>query len=895
MNNNYIHGMNSNQLQTNNKNIKNPSSNFNLNNQRFSSDFLISPFKEEESPPNNTPKNFNLNLLIQQNSQNIKKEQDLTNLKSKSLTKSDLKVSNEIINNNINKNNNINNDITISNNNMDKLQELLESKKLINTLCSIKTSTSQNINYEEIKLLPNLFLDLQEALKKSNQNVLELKETIKEKINLEKKLKQKIKQLENENTELINTQNCLKKENSELINAQNYLKKEILEVKQNFNFNCDLQNQFDEKTNDNSKLRKMNDELLLKIDKLESKNKKYKNNLSILQTQLNNINEKTEKDNIGYMNTLKDMKTELKNQLTEKMNLAKEINDLKNLMKQKDKENQKIKEELNISEKMKEKFEHLFNEYRIINKENEELSAELSDRNNKKEIIENINEKYEKEEFELKSQINIWKNNFLSITKFKLYNYEQKYLKNIEKLLNIDQKYITNAPSEISKISEKVLNYSKNLIEEVNYNSINLKELKEELTKEQEINNKLNENLEKERTLRRKIHNRYMYLRGNMRIMCRLRPFLPNEIKNKKSQMETILLNNDMVLINEGNKIPKMFEFDYVFDEQSTQEDIYEEVSLLIQSMIHGNNICIMSYGQTCTGKTYTIQGKSNNKGIASRAVKELFEIIDNLIKKNNNLQKNKNNFENGYSPTQGGIPYFIKSKFNMTIIEIYNEQIFNLLEESTPKLTIYEDSQGNLIIPDLSPINISNFEEANKLFILAEKFRHTSPTEFNERSSRSHCIFTFNIKLTDSENNIIRSTLHVIDLAGSERITKSQNNNEKLKKEALSINLSLHSLSNVLYSIANKSNHIPYRDSKLTHFLKDSLNDNYNIMLLLHISPNIKDLSETISTLQFGERIIKLCHHKTGKEKMNIINNNCKKILSSDDVDKNLKTNDIK
>ena len=69
-----------------------------------------------------------------------------------------------------------------------------------------------------------------------------------------------------------------------------------------------------------------------------------------------------------------------------------------------------------------------------------------------------------------------------------------------------------------------------------------------------------------------------------------------------------------------------------------------------------------------------------------------------------------------------------------MTIIEIYNEQIFNLLEDSTPKLTIYEDSQGNLIIPDLSPINISNFEEANKLFILAEKFRHTSSTEFNER-----------------------------------------------------------------------------------------------------------------------------------------------------------------
>jgi kinesin family protein C2/C3 len=848
MNNKYIYDTNINQEKQLNKNNPNSNTNFNINNQRFSSDFLISPFKEEQSPSNNIPKNSN--KLIQQN------------IESKILTKSDLKDSN-----NINKINDNNNDIN-------KLQELLESKKIINTLCSIKTSTSQNMNFEEIKLLPNLFLDLQEALKKSNQNVLELKETIKEKINAEKKFKIKIKQLENENKEIKNLKKILEEENNELKNNQNFLKNENKEIKQKFNYDCDLQNKFNE-------IKILNNDLLLKIEKLESKIIKYKNNINILQSQINNLNEKNEKDNINYMNKLKDMKTELKNQLNEKMNFIKEINELKISLNKKNKENQKLKEELNTSEKMKEKFEHLFNEYRIINKENEELNAELNERNNKKEIIENINDKYEKEEFDLKSQINLWKNNFLLITKYKLYNYDIKNIKNIEKLLNIEQKYIINAPSEFSKVSEKILNYSKSLIEEVNYNTINLKEMKEELTKEQEINNKLNENLEKEKILRRKIHNRYMYLRGNMRIMCRLRPFLINEIKNKKSNMETISINNDTILIQELNKTPKMFEYDYVFDEQSTQEDIYEEVSLLIQSMIHGNNICIMSYGQTCTGKTYTIQGNNNNKGIASRAVKEIFEIIDNLIKKNN-LQKNRNNFENGYSPSQvRNTSYFIKAKINMTIIEIYNEQIFNLLEESTPKLNIFEDAQGNLIIPDLSPINISNYDEANKLFILSEKFRHTSSTEFNERSSRSHCIFTFNIKLTNNDNNIIRSTLHVIDLAGSERITKAQSNNEKIKKEALSINLSLHSLSNVLFAIANKSGHIPYRDSKLTHFLKDSLNDNYNIMLLLHISPNIKDLSETISTLQFGERIIKLCRHKTGKEKMNLVNNNCKKILT--------------
>ena len=758
---------------------------------------------------------------------------------------------------------------------MGKLQELLESKKIINTLNSIKTSTSLNMNFEEIKLLPNLFLDMQEALKKSNQNVLELKETIKEKIISEKKLKQKIKQYENENKDLNEKIYLYKTKESELMN-ENY------NLRQKLNNNNDLKSKYDELLADNEKMKKFNNELLLKIEKLELKNKKYKSNYGILQNELNNLNEKSEKDNYSYMNIIKEMKTELKNQLTEKMNLLKEINNFESIISKMKEENLKLKENLAQSEKTKDKFEELFNEYKKINQENEELNIELNNRKNiNKDYLATINDKYEQEEFELKSEMNIWKNNFLNITKFKLFNFEPKNLKNIENLLNIEEKYILNAPSELAQTSDIVLNYCKNLVEEVNYNTINLKDLKKELTKEQENTTKLLELLEKERYLRRKIHNRYMYLRGNLRVMCRLRPFLSSEIKNKKSQMETIIIKNDSIIINELNKQPKYFEFDYIFNEQSSQEEVYEEVTLLIQSMIQGNNICIISYGQTCTGKTYTIQGEQNNEGIASRASKELFEIIDNLLHKDTQKIKGKKNSEN-YNNS-----YFIKGRITMTIIEIYNEQIFNLLEESTPNLSIYEDSNGNLIVPYLSPVNINSFDEASKLFKLAEKFRRTSTTEFNERSSRSHCIFSFYLKLTNNENKAIRSTLHIIDLAGSERITKGQNNNEKLKKEAISINLSLHSLSNVLNSIANKANYIPYRDSKLTHFLKESLNENYNILLLLHISPNIKDLSETISTLQFGERIIKFCHHKTGKEKMQLINTNKKIVGEENNNDK--------
>ena len=876
MNNHYIYELKKDQVNFGNLNQK-YSSNINLKDQEYLSELLMNPKKKEEDMQSNNQMNGNINTesLIKNcnyndiESNKINKAQDIQ-IKNKALTKSDLKDSfntnNNIINNNNNNNFNFNNNLNTgySNNSIEKLQELLESKKLINTLYSIKTSTSLNMNYEEIKFLPNLFLDLQEALKKSNQNVLELKEAIKEKINSEKNLKEKLKEMEKENKDLKDKIYLCKTKETELINDN-------LNLKQKISSNLDMKSKLEEALLEIKKLRKLNEELVLKI-------KKYKNNYGILQTEINTINEKNGKDSFSYMNTIKEMKTELKNYLTEKMGLLQEINNFENIISRLKEENLSLKEKLEQSEKTKEQFEHLFNEYKKLNQEqlsNIKSNSLIFNENsyigndNNKDLLATINDNYDKKEFDLKSEVNIWKNNFLNITKFKLYNFEPKYLKNIENLLNIDEKYILNAPPEKIEISEKVLNYCKNLIEEINCNTINMKELKESLTKEQENNLKLLELLEKEKYLRRKINNRYMYLRGNMRIMCRLRPFLPNEIKNKKSQMETIVIQNNSVIINEDNKTPKNFEFDYIFNQQSTQEDVYEEVNMLIQSMVQGNNICIMSYGQTCTGKTYTIQGEQNNEGIASRAARELFETIDHLLGKSNS--KHKNSKKNILIDSSN--KYFTKARFTLTIIEIYNEQIFNLLEESTPNLSIYEDSNGNLNIPELSPVNINNFEEASKLFKLAEKFRRTASTEFNERSSRSHCIFSFHIKLIDNENNITRSTLHVIDLAGSERINKAQNSNEKIKKESISINLSLHSLSNVLNSIANKSNHIPYRDSKLTHYLKESLSENYNILLLLHISPNVKDLSETISTLQFGERIAKICHHKTGKEKIQFLN----------------------
>ena len=782
-----------------------------------------------------------------------------------------------------------------SKNNIEKIQQLLESKRILSTLRTIKSNNS--INYEDIKLLPTLFVDMQEALKKSNANVLELKETIKDKLDSEKNLKDKIKEIEAENKKIMEKLYQHKTKENEMKQKFDELKYENLNLNQNLEYNSTIQKKFENLVLENKNLKRLNNELNKKIETyeeeinflnkskkdLELKNKKFKNAQGLLQNEISNIEEYLEdvknfqieikkmqheistikdlnkkleddkkkalKENYNYINTIKDMKIELKNLLNEKMNLIKEEKDLKNKFQEQQKKNEILSNNIKEIDDIKIKYKEIMEENNKLITENEELKEELKSKN--LEDIQSLKEKYETDVFELKSLINIWKNNFLQISKFKLINYDIKIHQEIENIIDIDENYIEKAPEEMKEISKKVLEYYKLLIEQENYKTIDLRNLKDSLLSEQEKVHILTQKLKNEKYLRRKIHNRYMYLRGNLRVMCRVRPFLPSEKINKKSQMETMIINNDSISICQENKQEKNFEYDYIFDTKSTQKDVYEEVTLLIQSMVQGNNICIIAYGQTCTGKTYTIQGpNSKNPGIVPRAARELFLILNNFSKSN----------------------YFESIRLSLTIIEIYNEQIYNLLEESTPNLTMYEDASGNLIIPDLNPISINNFDEANKLFKLAARFRHTSSTEYNDRSSRSHCIFSFQLKLTGKDGRIIRSTLHIIDLAGSERISKSQSKDEKLRKESICINLSLHSLSTVLNSIALKANHIPYRDSKLTHFLKDSLNENYNILLILLVSPNVKDINETISTLQFGERIVKICHHKTGKDKIQFL-----------------------
>jgi hypothetical protein len=591
----------------------------------------------------------------------------------------------------------------------------------------------------------------------------------------------------------------------------------------------------------------------------------------------------------------KKIKSELKSELNEKINILKELENLKN--------NQKIfyekheslkniientaseretiesklksltiknealqKDLISIQQQSELKCENIFKQYQLLLEEKEMLSDKLNENKFSDDQVYKLSDKYEEEIFLLKCEMNVWKRSFLDIANYKLTNFQED---NWEEVINLDKNYIYNCPSQLSDKANGIVTYFKSLIEEELYKTINLKSLKNSLVEEQEKSNYLKQRLTQETSLRRKIHNRYMSIRGNLRVMCRVRPFTSNEKDSllKKSFLDSFSFTTDTISIYDK----KTYDLDYVFTQKSQQSDVYEEVSLLTQSMLQGNNICVIAYGQTCTGKTYTILGQEleSSFGIAVRTAAELFE----LLSKEPHHKKGTNSNHSCIS----------SNKLTLSIIEIYNEGIFNLLDSSQTVLNIFENSSGNLVIPDLHPIKINSFSEAAKLFKLAGKFRHTNSTYYNERSSRSHCIYTFSVKI-EKGDKIIRSKMHIIDLAGSERITKSSylkdgvnymnnkenfDNEELIKKEAISINLSLHALSNVLNALSMKQTHVPYRESKLTHFLKESLNENFNILLLLHVSPNIKDLQESISTLEFGARIVKLCKHKTGKEKM--------------------------
>ncbi|KAL8512303.1 hypothetical protein ACS0TY_018690 [Phlomoides rotata] len=337
---------------------------------------------------------------------------------------------------------------------------------------------------------------------------------------------------------------------------------------------------------------------------------------------------------------------------------------------------------------------------------------------------------------------------------------------------------------------------------------------------------------------KKELYNKVLELKGNIRVFCRCRPLNTEEIDGGASVVVDFEAAKDGEITIKSNGISrKTFKFDAIFIPDANQTDVFEETAPLAISVLDGYNVCIFAYGQTGTGKTFTMEGTNEARGVNYRTLQKLFDIIE----------ERKNTF---------------RYEVSVSVLEVYNEQIRDLLvSDSQPcvgakRLEIKQVGEGGHHVPGLVEARVNNVGEVWGVLQTGSNGRAVESTNANEHSSRSHCIHCVMVKgenLLNGEST--RSKLWLVDLAGSERIAKSAVHGERLK-ETQNINRSLSALGDVISALATKSPHIPFRNSKLTHLLQDSLGGDSKTLMFVQISPNENDLPETICSLNFASRV---------------------------------------
>uniref|UniRef100_A0A8C6HGC6 Kinesin family member 21A n=1 Tax=Mus spicilegus TaxID=10103 RepID=A0A8C6HGC6_MUSSI len=360
---------------------------------------------------------------------------------------------------------------------------------------------------------------------------------------------------------------------------------------------------------------------------------------------------------------------------------------------------------------------------------------------------------------------------------------------------------------------------------------------------------------------------------SSVRVAVRIRPQLAKEKIEGCHICTSVTPGEPQVFLGKD----KAFTFDYVFDIDSQQEQIYTQcIEKLIEGCFEGYNATVFAYGQTGAGKTYTmgtgfdVNIMEEEQGIISRAVRHLFKSID---------EKKTSAIKNGLPP-----PEF---KVNAQFLELYNEEVLDLFDTTRDidaknkksNIRIHEDSTGGIYTVGVTTRTVNTEPEMMQCLKLGALSRTTASTQMNVQSSRSHAIFTIHVcqtrvcPQTDAENatdnklisesspmnefETLTAKFHFVDLAGSERLKRTGATGERAK-EGISINCGLLALGNVISALGDKSKratHVPYRDSKLTRLLQDSLGGNSQTIMIACVSPSDRDFMETLNTLKYANR----------------------------------------
>ncbi|XP_071739930.1 kinesin-like protein KIN-12E [Rutidosis leptorrhynchoides] len=304
------------------------------------------------------------------------------------------------------------------------------------------------------------------------------------------------------------------------------------------------------------------------------------------------------------------------------------------------------------------------------------------------------------------------------------------------------------------------------------------------------------------------------------------------------------------------------FTFDHVADEHVSQEMLFKVAGVpMVENCMGGYNSCMFAYGQTGSGKTHTmlgdIDGGSRRHSVNSGMTPRVFEYLFTRIQKDREVRREEK------------IQYTCKCSF----LEIYNEQILDLLDPSSANLQIREDTKKGVYVENLKEIEVTSARDVIQQLIQGAANRKVASTNMNRASSRSHSVFTCIIESKWNSQGVTHhrfSRLNLVDLAGSERQKSSGAEGERLK-EATNINKSLSTLGLVIMNLVSLSNgkslHVPYRDSKLTFLLQDSLGGNSKTTIIANISPSSCNSLETLSTLKFAQRAKFIKNHATINE----------------------------
>ena len=392
-------------------------------------------------------------------------------------------------------------------------------------------------------------------------------------------------------------------------------------------------------------------------------------------------------------------------------------------------------------------------------------------------------------------------------------------------------------------------------------------ELQASLSAKTELVAQMKAKLDEYEMVRRRLHNEVQELKGNIRVFCRVRPPLTTAERAEAQIFAYSAMDPGKIEVSEqtlsvrGEQQVRKYEFNYdrVFGPETTQEQVFEELSQLVQSALDGYSCCVFAYGQTGSGKTYTMEGptttstsgevtpfaaESPQRGVIPRTVEQIFAAVERL--------------------KECGWEYTIEVSF----LEVYNEQLRDLLFlESTSQQQQQQQQQLQLVggedglsVVGCRVVGVTAPDKVYALLDIARKNRVVAETKYNEHSSRSHSVFRLHIRGHNAKRReTVTSILNLVDLAGSERLDAGHNKAER-QKETQNINKSLSNLRNVITALAENKKHVPYRESVLTRLLQNSLEKKAKMLMFVNVSPSVASVGQTLGALRFASTANK-CH----------------------------------